>query len=110
VKKTGRFICPPSKYIETICTGHTNTQDNNKLLVLHFWYICFYFRQSYDVNIELNIPGTNSKSTNNLDLKNPFFRYTGQAPQPPPNNNTTSPSDNYWNSLATGLLIHCNTQ
>lgn len=64
---------------------------------------CFLFcRQSYDVDIELNIPGTTSKSTNTLDLKNPFFRYTGQTPQPPPGTNNTSPTDTYWNNLATG--------
>ncbi|OWF34837.1 Histone-arginine methyltransferase CARM1 [Mizuhopecten yessoensis] len=65
-------------------------------------------RQSYDVDIEVNIPGTGSKSTNTLDLKNPFFRYTGQNPQPPPGQNTTSPSDNYWNSLATGSTMYMN--
>ena len=64
---------------------------------------CVLFcRQSYDVDIELNIPGTTSKSTNTLDLKNPFFRYTGQTPQPPPGTNNTSPTDTYWNNLATG--------
>ncbi|XP_033738119.1 histone-arginine methyltransferase CARMER-like isoform X1 [Pecten maximus] len=65
-------------------------------------------RQSYDVDIEVNIPGTGSKSTNTLDLKNPFFRYTGQTPQPPPGQHTTSPSDNYWNSLATGSTMYMN--
>ncbi|XP_070195769.1 histone-arginine methyltransferase CARMER-like isoform X2 [Littorina saxatilis] len=56
-------------------------------------------RQSYDVEIELDIPGTNAKSTNTLDLKNPFFRYTGAAPQPPPGN-TGSATEQYWNSLS----------
>jgi len=54
-------------------------------------------RQSYDVEISLGIPGTTIKSSNILDLKNPFFRYTGQQPQPPPGTNTASPSDSYWN-------------
>ena len=58
---------------------------------------CFLiFRQSYDVSIELSIPGTQLRSSNMLDLKNPFFRYTGQAVVPPPGN-TSSPSDTYWN-------------
>lgn len=61
-------------------------------------------RQSYDVDIELNIPGTNTKSCNSLDLKNPYFRYTGQTPQPPAGGSNQSPSDSYWNSVATGNL------
>ena len=42
------------------------------------------------------MPGTNLKSSNLLDLKNPFFRYTGVT-QAPPQSNTASPSDTYWN-------------
>ncbi|XP_025110690.1 histone-arginine methyltransferase CARMER-like isoform X1 [Pomacea canaliculata] len=57
-------------------------------------------RQSYDVDIEINIPGTSAKSCNTLDLKNPFFRYTGQAPQPPPGTNSGSATEQYWNNLA----------
>ncbi|CAG5121109.1 unnamed protein product [Candidula unifasciata] len=56
-------------------------------------------RQSYDVDIELNFPGSTNKSVNSLDLKNPFFRYTGSAPAPPPGSNQTSATDTYWNSL-----------
>ncbi|KAK6179044.1 hypothetical protein SNE40_011491 [Patella caerulea] len=55
-------------------------------------------RQSYDVDIEIVIPGTSTKSVNTLDLKNPFFRYTGQTPQPPPGCNNQSATDNYWNA------------
>ena len=44
-------------------------------------------------------------STNSLDLKNPFFRYTGQAPQAMPGTSTQSPTDAYWNSLVTGKLL-----
>ncbi|KAL3869119.1 hypothetical protein ACJMK2_041841 [Sinanodonta woodiana] len=58
-------------------------------------------RQSYDVDIDLNIPGTSSKSSSTLDLKNPFFRYTGQASQPPPGCSSQSPTENYWNTYAT---------
>lgn len=56
-------------------------------------------RQSYDVTIELNLEGTNESSSNTLDLKNPYFRYTGAAVQPPPGLNSTSPSEAYWTNL-----------
>ncbi|XP_018394170.1 PREDICTED: histone-arginine methyltransferase CARMER isoform X1 [Cyphomyrmex costatus] len=57
-------------------------------------------RQSYDVTIELKLEGTNLESSNNtLDLKNPYFRYTGAAAQPPPGLNNTSPSESYWTTL-----------
>jgi len=59
--------------------------------------VTFDFRQSYDVEINMAVPGTTMKSSNVLDLKNPFFRYTGQQPQPPPGTNHTSPSESYWN-------------
>lgn len=53
-------------------------------------------KQSYDVTIECQVMGTNIRSTNSLDLKNPYFRYTGVQPAPPPGENHTSPSENYW--------------
>lgn len=56
-------------------------------------------RQSYDVVIELNVEGTTITSTNTLDLKNPYFRYTGVSVIPPPGSCTTSPSETYWNQL-----------
>ncbi|XP_058788875.1 histone-arginine methyltransferase CARMER isoform X2 [Phymastichus coffea] len=57
-------------------------------------------RQSYDVTIELKLEGSNLGSSRNvLDLKNPYFRYTGVATQPPPGLNNTSPSESYWNTL-----------
>uniref|UniRef100_A0A914WSX9 type I protein arginine methyltransferase n=1 Tax=Plectus sambesii TaxID=2011161 RepID=A0A914WSX9_9BILA len=51
-------------------------------------------RQSYDVDIEVTADGITSR--NSLDLKNPYFRYTGQAVQPPPGNIHESPTDAYW--------------
>lgn len=62
-------------------------------------------RQSYDVEMELHIPGTSLRSTTTLDLKNPFFRYTGQQPVVPPGTNQTSPSDQYWNQTGTEMQV-----
>ena len=63
------------------------------------------------MDISLGIPGTTIKSSNSLDLKNPFFRYTGQQPQPPPGNNHSSPSDSYWNQQDLGgisiIVLSC---
>ena len=56
----------------------------------------FFHRQSYDVEISVDIPGSTSKSTNILDLKNPYFRYGGQVVAPPPQGSTTSPTEQYY--------------
>ncbi|KAB7506900.1 Histone-arginine methyltransferase CARMER [Armadillidium nasatum] len=56
-------------------------------------------RQSYDVKLEVFVEGTMTSTSNSLDLKNPYFRYTGVAPQPPPGQNTMSPSENYWHEV-----------
>lgn len=56
-------------------------------------------RQSYDVTIDLRIEGTNISSSNTLDLKNPYFRYTGAPTSAPPGTNTQSPSEAYWSHL-----------
>jgi len=53
-------------------------------------------KQSYDLTIECRIEGTSTMSTNTLDLKNPYFRYTGVQPAPPPGNLNSSPSEEYW--------------
>lgn len=56
-------------------------------------------RQSYDVEMELVNEATGQRSLNTLDLKNPYFRYTGQAPSIPPGTHETSPSEQYWATL-----------
>lgn len=65
-------------------------------------------RQSYDVEIEVSLDGTKVRSTNTLDLKNPYFRYTGTQTPVPAGTNTVSPTDLYWNmasSTATGANV-----
>uniref|UniRef100_U5ENU4 Histone-arginine methyltransferase CARMER n=1 Tax=Corethrella appendiculata TaxID=1370023 RepID=U5ENU4_9DIPT len=56
-------------------------------------------RQSYDVEIDLKLEGTLITSSNTLDLKNPYFRYTGAPVQAPPGSSSTSPSEAYWSQL-----------
>uniref|UniRef100_A0A183ADD5 GAE domain-containing protein n=1 Tax=Echinostoma caproni TaxID=27848 RepID=A0A183ADD5_9TREM len=56
-------------------------------------------RQSYDVQIELVVPGSQTKITNSLDLKNPHFRYNGYPPAPPPGSHVRSPTETYYANL-----------
>ncbi|XP_032243149.2 histone-arginine methyltransferase CARMER [Nematostella vectensis] len=53
-------------------------------------------RQSYDVEFELGIDGTTVRSRNTVDLKNPYFRYTGGVPSVPAGCNNSSPTELYW--------------
>lgn len=64
-------------------------------------------KQSYDVEIFLQIDGTNISVANILDLKNPYFRYPNQPVQVPPGQFHESPTEQYWNNLPadqTGLM------
>ena len=47
----------------------------------------------------MHLAGSTETITNVLDLKNPFFRYTGSVPVPP-GSSSTSPSDTYWDNAA----------
>ena len=62
-------------------------------------FFCVIFRQSYDVEIEITLDGSNVISRNVLDLKNPYFRYTGAQTNPPTGSSTTSPTETYWSSI-----------
>merc|ERR1711953_88992 len=57
-----------------------------------------FVRAGQKVSGSVTLDGTGVHSTNILDLKNPFFRYTGVQQQPPPGNNNQSPTEVYWNS------------
>jgi len=77
--------------------------------IVFFSFFLFIYSQSYDVLIEIERDGV--KYSNTLDLKNPYFRYTGQAPQPPPGQHNTSPSEKIWatvdnNGMVNGMQIN----
>ena len=72
-------------------------------IILIFFHVSS-LRQSYDVDIELTVDGTGIRSQNTLDLKNPFFRYTGSQPAPPAGSNTISPTDLYWTGSGVSMV------
>lgn len=56
-------------------------------------------RQSYDVEIVATLGNTGIKTTAEVDLKNPYFRYSIGQPYVPPGNNKTSPTESYWSQF-----------
>ena len=55
------------------------------------------------MEIEVVVEGTGVRAKNVLDLKNPFFRYTGVQTVPPPGNHSQSPTDAYWGNAGVVL-------
>lgn len=78
----------------------TTASCGGKVMKLFSWYSLLFHRQSYDVEIELSLDGTKVRSTNTLDLKNPYFRYTGTQTPIPAGCNTVSPTELYWNMVS----------
>lgn len=71
--------------------------------VIHNFYI---YRQSYDVDLDIGLDGTTIRTRNTVDLKNPYFRYTGSTPQPPAGCNNESPTQVYWSLASNGDNSH----
>jgi histone-arginine methyltransferase CARM1 len=96
-------------------TGHISMKANQRFIMdaisdishhITSYYIILHYitshRQSYDIEIELRIVGTSQIVRSTHDLKNPYFRYTGAPPQPPPGCNNQNPTEAYWSGGNTG--------
>ena len=59
-------------------------------------------RQSYDVTVELDVPGSGVKSQSTYDLKNPNFRYM-TTPLSVPGTLHTAPTDTYFQDTPTSV-------
>ena len=63
-------------------------------------------RQSYEVQVDIGVEGSGTMSSNYLDLKNPFFRYSGQPVQSPPGSHMQSPTDIFWNNVSSAMSMN----
>ncbi|CAF3359888.1 unnamed protein product [Rotaria socialis] len=93
------FVKPLTVSQGQVIKGHAILHSNRK--------------QSYDVEIFLEIDGTNISVENTLDLKNPYFRYPNGPAPVPPGQFHESPTEQYWNGLpgeqeASGGRVHPN--
>ncbi|CAF0732215.1 unnamed protein product [Didymodactylos carnosus] len=79
------FMKPLTVNQGQVIKGHATLHSNRK--------------QSYDVEIFLQVEGTTQSAENTLDLKNPYFRYPNQPLQVPPGQYHESPTEQYWNAL-----------
>ncbi len=57
--------------------------------------LSLFLRQSYDITVKLNVPGSDIESESCYDLKNPNFRYT-TTPLAVPGNVYTAPTDDFY--------------
>jgi hypothetical protein len=57
----------------------------------HHLTLTIHYRQSYDILLEVEY--NSQKQINVLDLKSPYFRYTGQPITAPPGNTQQCPSE-----------------